>query len=282
MWGEAQAACGQACPLCSAPLITPSVPAPAAAAIDDLEQFWLQREQRQEQCQGEGGDWRIAAGGGSGSRPGSGASASPCASDLSLQRAYAQRARLLRDLEKAEGREAQRRAAAEQAARVAGQAAEEVRRLAATIGELDREQGWEGAAVERRFDPLDVHGAVAWQPAGTQRAPSRGRRAGSPTPGGRAGSPAGGCGSPGSGVMSPMSRRIMEAQSGSPSGDSFLDRLSRDIQQRQAAKQQRAGRAGRYAGGSNEQLAAQEARWRDAALVRCGARRRGLWCCGAV
>lgn len=146
---------------------------------------------------------------------------------------------------------------------MAGQAAEEVRKLQASICELDRSLGWQGAAAEQRFDPLDVHGAVAWQPAGTQRA--------APRPRGRPGSASPlllGGGSPGSGggvSMSPLSRHIMENRG---AGASFLQRLERDIEQRQAARAARQARAGWYVGGTTEQMAEREQERRDLNLVR--------------
>ena len=146
---------------------------------------------------------------------------------------------------------------------MAGQASQEVRKLQASICELDRSLGWQGAAAEQRFDPLDVHGAVAWQPAGTRRA--------APRPRGRPGSASPlllGGGSPGSGsggAMSPLSRRIMES---SGAGGSFLERLERDIEQRQAARAVRQARAGRYTGGTAEQMAEREQERRDLSLVR--------------
>ncbi len=149
---------------------------------------------------------------------------------------------------------------------MAGQASDEVRKLQASICELDRSLGWQDAAAEQRFNPLDVHGAVAWQPAGTQRA--------APRPRGRPGSasPLLGGGSPGSaggggGTMSPLSRRIMES---SGAGGSFLQRLERDIEQRQAARAVRQARAGRYVGGAAEQLAEREQEQRDLQFVRWG------------
>lgn len=138
-----------------------------------------------------------------------------------------------------------------------------MRKLQASICELDRSLGWQGAAAEQRFDPLDVHGAVAWQPSGTQRA--------APRPRGRPGSASPlllGGGSPGSGSggsMSLLSRRIMES---SGAGGSFLERLERDIEQRQAARAVRQARAGRYTGGTAEQLAEREQERRDLSLVR--------------
>jgi hypothetical protein len=66
--------------------------------VNDLEQYW--RQQAQQAAQQQGG--RQAGAG----RP---ASAGPPRVDISLQRAYAQRTRLLRELEKAESREAHRR-----------------------------------------------------------------------------------------------------------------------------------------------------------------------------
>lgn len=150
---------------------------------------------------------------------------------------------------------------------MAGQASDEVRKLKASICELDRSLGWQGAAAEQRFDPLDVHGAVAWQPAGTQRAAPRPRgRPGSASPlllGG--GSPGSGGGS--GGTMSPLSRRIMES---SGAGGSFLQRLERDIEQRHAASAARQARAGRYVGGAAEQLAEREQEQRDLQFVRWG------------
>ena len=143
-----------------------------------------------------------------------------------------------------------------------GQASEEVQRLQATILDLDRCLGWEAAAEAHRCDPLDVHGAVAWQPAGKQRAAARRPASASPA---RAG---GGGGSPGGAAMSPLSRRIMEeaAASGSPGGGSFLDRLGRDLEARAAKKAAAARRAGRYQPGSAEAAAAE--REREAADLR--------------
>lgn len=82
-------------------------------AIHDLDTYWAQRQaEGSANDAGEGsqdGDWEIRAGR-SGDRGGSSRSPSPplAAGDYGLQRAYAQRARLMRDLEKAEAREAQR------------------------------------------------------------------------------------------------------------------------------------------------------------------------------
>ncbi|PRW60747.1 flagellar associated [Chlorella sorokiniana] len=243
-------------------------------AIHDLDSYWAQRQaegSKEGYTEGsQDGDWEIRAGRssarGSGRASGNRSPSPPVvAGDYGLQRAYAQRARLMRDLEKAEAREAQRLKAAEQAQRVAGQAADEVRKLQASICELDRSLGWQGAAAEQRFDPLDVHGAVAWQPAGTQRAAPRPRgRPGSASAlllGG--GSPGGSAG--GGGTMSPLSRRIMES---SGAGGSFLQRLERDIEQRQAARTVRQARAGRYVGGSAEQLAEREQERRALSFVR--------------
>lgn len=154
---------------------------------------------------------------------------------------------------------------AEEALRVAGTATEEVRRLQATVCQLDRQLGWAGAAAEQRFEPLDVHGALAWQPAGKQRVPPR--RPGSGSPPGRSGSPGG--------SMSPVSRRIMEGRQG---GAGFLERLSRDIESRQAKAAAAARRAGRYVGGADEQQAERERELRDLRFVRCvclGGRRTG-------
>ena len=80
-------------------------------AVNDLEEHWQQLQQQGgysgRDGEGEGG-WEIGAGfPGSGSAGGS--TGSPTRAGYGLQRAYAQRVRLLRDLEKAEGREAQRR-----------------------------------------------------------------------------------------------------------------------------------------------------------------------------
>ncbi|KAL4443818.1 hypothetical protein ABPG75_011555 [Micractinium tetrahymenae] len=239
-------------------------------AINDLEQFWQQRQAEQP---GDGRDAAGSEGWGSpcSSRPGS---PSPgqlpgAGADVSLQRAFAQRARLLRELEKAEGRQAHRTKAAEQALHVAGQAEAEVRKLQASLCQLDRQLGWQ-AATQQLFNPLDVHGAVAWQPAGKQRAVAPpgssggGPLGGSPV-GGRSPSPSpgGGGGSP----MSRVSRRIMEAQSAG-GGGSFLDRLSRDIAVRQAKSADAARRAGRYRSAAGDQLAEREREARDAAFLR--------------
>lgn len=84
-------------------------------AINDLDAYWAQRQAEQEEAGGEGGyegDWQIGAGrarGGGSAGSSRAGSPPPAAGDYGLQRAYAQRARLMRDLEKAEGREAQRR-----------------------------------------------------------------------------------------------------------------------------------------------------------------------------
>lgn len=87
-------------------------------AIHDLDTYWAQRqaEGSKDDAAAEGsqdGDWEIRAGRSRGRGGGSaGGSRSPspplAAGDYGLQRAYAQRARLMRDLEKAEAREAQR------------------------------------------------------------------------------------------------------------------------------------------------------------------------------
>ena len=86
-------------------------------AIHDLDAYWAQRQAEDNSNDaGEGsqdGDWEIRAGRSHGRGGGSaGGSRSPspplAAGDYGLQRAYAQRARLMRDLEKAEAREAQR------------------------------------------------------------------------------------------------------------------------------------------------------------------------------
>ncbi len=150
------------------------------------------------------------------------------------------------------------RRAAEQAVHVAGQAEAEVRKLQASICQLDRQLGWQ-AASQQLFNPLDVHGAVAWQPAGKPRtAPA----AGSPARG-RSPSPA--RGSP----MNRVSRRIMEAQSAG-GGGAFLERLSRDVAARQAKGAEAARRAGRYRGSAQDQLAEREREARDAAFLRSG------------
>lgn len=88
-------------------------------AINDLEEYWQQRQAARSAPDGgetEGDEaWQIGAGGGGGSSAGGSRPGSPpltgsgAAGDYSLQRVYAQRARLLRDLEKAEGREAHRK-----------------------------------------------------------------------------------------------------------------------------------------------------------------------------
>lgn len=80
-------------------------------AVNDLEQYWRQQLQQRAQGQAQGqaaaeGEYSADWGSPAGSRP---ASPPPRLADCSLQRAYAQRARLLRDLEKAESREAHRR-----------------------------------------------------------------------------------------------------------------------------------------------------------------------------
>ena len=51
-------------------------------------------------------------------------------------------------------------------------------------------------------------------------------------------------------------------------GGSFLDRLSRDVQARQAKSQEAAGRAGRYQGGAAEAAAEREREARDFRFVR--------------
>ena len=146
------------------------------------------------------------------------------------------------------------RRAAEQAARVAGQSAEEVRKLQASLCELDRSLGWQ-AATQQLFDPLDVHGVRAWQPAGKQRAGRPG--IGSPM---RCVSPGGGGGGSGGGSpMSTVSRRLMQG------GGGFLERLSADVQARQAKAAEAARRAGRYA---DEQLAEREREARDLRFLK--------------
>lgn len=142
-----------------------------------------------------------------------------------------------------------------------GQASDEVRRLQASICELDRSLGRQDAAEGQRYDPLDVHGAVAWQPAGTRRA--KARRPTSARPSARCGSPNGG------GAMSPLSRRIMGGEGSGGSPGTFLDRLNRDIEARQAKAAEAARRAGRYAGGAEEEMAEREREARELRLVRC-------------
>ncbi|KAL4449449.1 hypothetical protein ABPG77_007093 [Micractinium sp. CCAP 211/92] len=220
-------------------------------AVHDLEQLWWRRP-----AERQAGGAETAGSEGWGS-PSASCPGSPGAgADVGLQRAYGQRARLMRELEKAEGRQAHRAKAAEQAVHVAGQAEAEVRKLQASICQLDRQLGWQ-AASQLLFNPLDVHGAVAWQPAGKPRtAPA----AGSPARG-RSPSPA--RGSP----MNRVSRRIMEAQSAS-GGGAFLERLSRDVAARQAKGAEAARRAGRYRGSAQDQLAEREREARDAAFLR--------------
>lgn len=73
-------------------------------AINHLEQFWQQRQAEQPQGgqEGPGSQGSGRTGPPSpGQLPGAGA-------DIGLQRAFEQRARLLRELEKAEGRQAHR------------------------------------------------------------------------------------------------------------------------------------------------------------------------------
>lgn len=86
-------------------------------AIHDLDTYWAQRQaegNREDASEGsQDGDWEIRAGRsqgrGGGSAGGSRSPSPPLAGgDYGLQRAYAQRARLMKDLEKAEAREAQR------------------------------------------------------------------------------------------------------------------------------------------------------------------------------
>ncbi|KAL4855243.1 Dual specificity protein kinase splA [Chlorella vulgaris] len=205
-------------------------------AVNDLEQYW-----RQQLGQQPGGGAGGQAPQGPASRPASPGAATmlaAAAADISLQRAYAQRARLLRELDKAESREALRRVAAEKALRVVGQASDEVRKLQASICELDRELGWEAAAEGQLCRPLDAHGALAWQPAGKQRAAQRPLSPGSPTR--RPCSPGGGCAGS---AMSRVSRRIMDQRG--PEGGSFLDRLSSDLAVRQAKAAKARKRAGR-------------------------------------
>jgi hypothetical protein len=76
-------------------------------AVNDLEQYW--RQQLGQQPGGAQQPGGGAGGQGTASRPASPGAATMLAADISLQRAYAQRARLLRELEKAESREALRR-----------------------------------------------------------------------------------------------------------------------------------------------------------------------------
>lgn len=146
---------------------------------------------------------------------------------------------------------------------MAGQAEAEVRKLQASICQLDRQLGWQ-AATQQLFNPLDVHGALAWQPAGKPRtAPPHGdggMEGGSP---GRGRSPSPGGGSP----MSRVSRRIMEAQRAG-GGGAFLDRLSRDVAARQAKSANAARQAGRYRGSARDQLAEREREARDVAFLR--------------
>ena len=87
-------------------------------AINDLEQYWQQQLEQRRQATAAAGseagdsDWEGASigGGGGGSRPGSPSPAvAGAGGDYSLQRAYAQRARLARELDKAEEREALRK-----------------------------------------------------------------------------------------------------------------------------------------------------------------------------
>lgn len=120
--------------------------------------------------------------------------------------------------------------------RVVGQASEEVRKLQASIWEIDREIGWEAAAAQQHCHALDLHGAVAWQPAGRQ----------TPKPRPRAVSP--------------------DVRPGS--GSSFLERLSKDIASRQGKAAAAARQAGRYVGGADKQLAEQERGMRDVQFIR--------------
>jgi hypothetical protein len=159
--------------------------------------------------------------------------------------------------------------AADQALLVVGQAAGEVRRLQATLYEFDQQMGWQGAAEAQRFDPRDVHSALAWLPAGKQRrSPAAGAR---PSSGG---SPLGSSGSGGGGSpMSRASRRMVQAQ-----GGSFLDRLSRDVEARQAKAAEVAGRAGRYQGGAAEAAAEREREERDLRFIMLAAARAIVLC----
>lgn len=86
-------------------------------AIHDLDTYWAQRQaegNKEDASEGsQDGEWEIRAGSsqgrGGGSAGGSRSPSPPLAGgDYGLQRAFAQRARLMRDLEKAEAREAQR------------------------------------------------------------------------------------------------------------------------------------------------------------------------------
>lgn len=148
--------------------------------------------------------------------------------------------------------------------RVVGQASEEVRKLQASIWEIDREIGWEAAAAQQHCHALDLHGAVAWQPAGRQTPKPRPRAV---SPDVRPGS--GSSGSGGGSPMSRVSRRIMEAQAAEGGGgSSFLERLSKDIASRQGKAAAAARQAGRYVGGADKQLAEQERGMRDVQFIR--------------